>query len=101
MGPERDFYEGRQRSKQTETGNRANARVIRQLSSAYLNSYIAKNHSSANYGFLELSATRVQGAVSKNHRFKNFKKMPSLKQIYGTTMTELTDFPRFQVFMWL
>jgi hypothetical protein len=24
------------------------------------------------------------------------QKLPSLKQIYGTTMTELTTFPRFQ-----
>ena len=39
----------------------------------------------------------VQGAVLNTQGFeKNMQTLPSLKQIYGTTMTELTTFPRFQ-----
>ena len=39
----------------------------------------------------------LQGAVLNTQGFeKNMQTLPSLKQIYGTTMTELTTFPRFQ-----
>jgi hypothetical protein len=43
-----------------------------------------------------VSKGKYSGKFQRTIGFEKMQKFPSLKQIYGTTITELTTFPRFQ-----